>query len=168
MTNAKVFIFYKSTFRPWAMRPDPLCGGVFSHLGHIQQVDLKEEAQGAAGDLVGRPADGIAQLTAHWQAAPLVPLLGKKRRVEKMSCEDKRLCVSAEKCSGTELWSTYHLAWKQLVPVNCLKMKNFMFQREVWLKQQCTVWSSLVTALQYISALLSASLTWDGRRDDTS
>lgn len=43
-----------------------------NHLSHVQQVDLEEEAQSAASDLVGRPADGVAQLAPHRQMMSLL------------------------------------------------------------------------------------------------
>lgn len=51
-----------------------------NHLSHIQQVDLEEEAQGAARDLVGSPADGIAEFAPHRQAISLGPWLEDKQR----------------------------------------------------------------------------------------
>lgn len=35
-----------------------------THLSYVQQVDLQEKAQGTSCDLVGCPADGIADLVA--------------------------------------------------------------------------------------------------------
>lgn len=51
-----------------------------NHLSHIQQVDLEEEAQGAACDLVGSPSDGVAEFAPHRQAISLGPWLEDKQR----------------------------------------------------------------------------------------
>lgn len=50
-----------------------------NHLGHIQQVDLEEEAEHAGCDLVGSPTDGVAQFVAHSQTALLLQPLEEER-----------------------------------------------------------------------------------------
>lgn len=40
---------------------------MFNHLSHIQQVDLEEEPQGAACDLIGSSTNGIAYFAAYRQ-----------------------------------------------------------------------------------------------------
>ena len=42
-----------------------------SHLSHVQQVDLQEEAESTSCDLVGRSANRVAQLVADGQGTPL-------------------------------------------------------------------------------------------------
>lgn len=71
-----------------------------NHLSHIQQVDLEEEAQGAACDLVGSPSDGVAEFAPHRQAISLGPWLEDKQRgwggggqeAEKI-CNGVSLCI---------------------------------------------------------------------------
>lgn len=54
---------------------------LLNHLGNIQQVDLEEEAESAACDLVWSPTDRIAQFAEHRQTTALAcPLEDKKVR----------------------------------------------------------------------------------------
>ena len=52
-----------------------------SHLSHVQQVDLQEEAESTSCDLVGRSADGVAQLVADGQGAPLALRKDREERL---------------------------------------------------------------------------------------
>lgn len=65
-----------------------------NHLSHIQQVDLEEEAQSAACDLVGSPADGIAQFAPHRQTISLVPWLQDKERAGQRRYVLQLVCAS--------------------------------------------------------------------------
>lgn len=42
-----------------------LFGVTVNHLSHIQQVDLEEEPQSTACDLIGSPTNGVAYFAAH-------------------------------------------------------------------------------------------------------
>lgn len=44
---------------------------VSCHLSHFEQVDLEEEAQSAACDLVRSPANGVTQFAPHRQTISL-------------------------------------------------------------------------------------------------
>lgn len=60
-----------------------------THLSHVQQVDLQEEAESAACDLVGRAAHGVAQLVAHGQAVSPFRLEKRERVKEEHSIKDR-------------------------------------------------------------------------------
>jgi len=66
-----------------------------NHLSHIQQVDLEEEAQRTACDLVGSPADGIAQFIPHSQTSSLVLRLkgNEREKTEEIVCLYNHLCI---------------------------------------------------------------------------
>lgn len=59
-----------------------ICVALINHLGNIQQVDLEEEAESAACDLVGSSTNGIAQFAGHRQTTSLWRPLDDKERGE--------------------------------------------------------------------------------------
>lgn len=69
-----------------------------NHLSHIQQVDLEEEAQGAACDLVGSPSDGVAEFAPHRQAISLGPWLEDKQRGWGGGQEAEKICNGVSLC----------------------------------------------------------------------
>lgn len=68
------------------------------YLCHIQQVDLEEEAQSTAGDLVGSAADGIAELAANGELPVAFFLQGEQKPAAQLpgsrwtSCYPLHLC----------------------------------------------------------------------------
>lgn len=65
-----------------------------NHLSHIQQVDLEEEAQSAACDLVGSPTNGVTQLAPHGQTISMDPWLEDEQRGGERRCVMQLVCAS--------------------------------------------------------------------------
>lgn len=76
----------------------------FSHLCHIEQVDLKEEAQSAACDLIGSSTNGVAEFAPDREStSPLLWLEMKKRKKDILCSEFVDFTVDTELLSPQDL-----------------------------------------------------------------
>lgn len=74
------------------------CVSLVNHLSHIQQVDLEEECQSTACDLVWSPTDGITQFAPYRQTNTQVLRLEHKERGGQRRYVMKLVCALDCKC----------------------------------------------------------------------